>query len=214
MGERLVIVGAGDFAREVLWAAQEAAAQGTSPPPAGFLDDAPERAAEMLRAAGVELPVLGTIGGYAPRPEDRLVCAIGAPRTRLAVCDRLVAAGARFTNLVHPTAAIGPGARLGTGIFMWRYATVSVNVTLGDFVIMNAYSGIGHDAVVERGCTLSGHVDITGRAWLEQGVFVGSHASVLPGARVGEFATVGAGSVVLRRVQAGRTVLGVPARPL
>jgi sugar O-acyltransferase (sialic acid O-acetyltransferase NeuD family) len=182
--------------------------------PAGFLDDAPDRSAAVLRAAGVELPVLGTIAGYEPRPEDRLVCAIGAPRARLAVCDRLAAAGGRFINLVHPTAAIGPGSRLGTGIFMWRFATVSVNVTVGDFVIMNAYASVGHDAVVERGCTLSSHVDITGHVWLEQGVFLGSHASVLPGARVGEFATVGAGSVVLRRVQAGRTVLGVPAKAL
>ena len=64
------------------------------------------------------------------------------------------------------------------------------------------------------GCTLSPHCDLTGRVQLGKGVFLGTHAVVLPGGRVGEFATVGAGSVVLQKVRPHTTVIGVPAKLL
>ncbi len=49
---------------------------------------------------------------------------------------------------------------------------------------------------------------------LGQGVFVGSHASVLPGCRVGDNAVLGAGCVVTHDVPSDTTVLGIPARPV
>ncbi|MHC4504810.1 MAG: transferase, partial [Planctomycetota bacterium] len=58
------------------------------------------------------------------------------------------------------------------------------------------------------------HVDINGGAVLEEGVFVGSHGVVLPGAHVGAWARVGAGSVVLRNVPPDTTVFGVPSKPI
>lgn len=41
---------------------------------------------------------------------------------------------------------------------------------------------------------------------------IGSGAVILPGVRIGEGAVVGAGAVVTRDVEAGKTVMGVPAR--
>jgi acetyltransferase-like isoleucine patch superfamily enzyme len=45
-------------------------------------------------------------------------------------------------------------------------------------------------------------------------VWLGAHATVLQGVRVGAGATVAAGAVVIRDVKPGDTVGGVPARPL
>ncbi|MBO4779155.1 MAG: transferase, partial [Selenomonadaceae bacterium] len=42
-------------------------------------------------------------------------------------------------------------------------------------------------------------------------VFIGSGAILLPKATVGDCATIGAGSVVLKKVRAGSTVFGNPA---
>jgi acetyltransferase-like isoleucine patch superfamily enzyme len=55
---------------------------------------------------------------------------------------------------------------------------------------------------------------VTGHAVLERGVFLGSHASITPGVRVGAFAVVGAGSVAFRNVRSGQTLLGVPGKSL
>lgn len=42
--------------------------------------------------------------------------------------------------------------------------------------------------------------------------FLGSHATIAPGAEVGDGALVGAGSVVLKKVRPYTTAMGIPAR--
>ena len=46
---------------------------------------------------------------------------------------------------------------------------------------------------------------------LGEGVFMGTHASVVPRIRVGDYAVIAAGSVAMWPVRAHSTVLGVPA---
>ncbi len=89
--------------------------------------------------------------------------------------------------------------------------TISTNAQLGNFCLLNGFASVGHDTIIGDGCTLSGHAEINGRVRLGRGVFLGSHATVLPDAIVNDFAIVGAGSVVLKSVEAYTTVVGVPA---
>lgn len=210
--KRLIILGASDFSREVLWLASEIPPEQRDWEVGGFLDDALQPCRERWQKLQITLPVLQTIRDYEPEPGDAFVCAIGNPVHKLRVCEALRKKGGEFVNLVHPTVGMGEGCKLGVGVILCRYATLTVNVTLGNFVAMNCYSSAGHDADIGDGCTLSSHCDITGRVRLGRGVFAGSHAAVLPGVAVGEFATIGAGSVVVHRVAPGATVLGVPAR--
>jgi serine acetyltransferase len=55
---------------------------------------------------------------------------------------------------------------------------------------------------------------LTGRVRIGSEVEVGSGAVLIPDSAVGDGAAVGAGAVVVRPVEAGATVVGVPARPL
>lgn len=210
--KRLIVVGAGDFAPEVVWCISEVPPDRSDWQVAGFLDDKKDAAQRALRERGVPLPVLGGIAEYQPGADDRFICAIGDPKVKLALCERLRARGGVFVNIIHPTAGIGPGTSLGVGILVWRFVTISVNVRIGDFVTIGCHSSIGHDAVLQDGVTLSGHCDVTGHAHLERGVLLGTHAAILPGVRVGALATIGAGSVAFRNVAPEHTVVGVPAK--
>ena len=213
MTQRLILLGAGDFAREVIWLISEMA-ETPDWNLGGLLDDNPERATSILRSNGFEHRVLGKIVDYVPQPHDCFVCGIGNPKLKLAVTKRIAERGGRFVNLIHPTAAIGPGCRLGSGIIICRSVVVTTNVAIGDHVHINLAATCGHDAVIGEGSTLSGHCDVTGHAVLDKGVFLGSHASITPGVRVGEFAVVGAGTVAFRNVPSGQTLLGVPGKSL
>lgn len=206
--QRLIIIGAGGFGRELLAWALDAERTQALWSVGGFVDDDPE----ALVGFSSPRPLLGAIDDHEPREDDRFVCAIGNPRRRLTICEELKRRAGQFATVVHPSATVAASAALGEGCVLCPGAVVTADATIGQHVILNVHASVGHDARVGPGCTLSGHADVTGRATLGRGVFLGSHAVVLPGAEVGDFAVVGAGSVVLRRVHAGTTVFGVPAR--
>jgi len=75
-------------------------------------------------------------------------------------------------------------------------------------VTVCSFTGFGHDVEIGSGSTISAHCDITGYAEIGNGVFLHSHVVVLPHRKVGDFACVGAGSVVARDVPPGTCVMG------
>jgi sugar O-acyltransferase (sialic acid O-acetyltransferase NeuD family) len=208
MKERLLIVGAGDFGREVLsWALQidEYVRPWTI---SGFLDNRPT----ILDDYNLPVSIVGDPATYEFQEHDRVVVAVGNPTARKSIVLMLSKRGARFTSVIHPSVIMGLNNRWGEGCIFCPGVIITTNVMIGDHVVFNCQSGAGHDAVIGSYCTLSGAVDITGHVRLGEGVMVGSHASVTPKAKVGDYAVIGAGSVVLRKVDAYTTVMGVPAR--
>jgi sugar O-acyltransferase (sialic acid O-acetyltransferase NeuD family) len=207
--KRLLIIGAGGFGREVLQWAQDVQAQQIVDWEVGGFLDSNSQAFENFEIA---LPVLGDPQTWQPDASDRFICAIGDPSTRLRICRELQSRGAKFISLVHPTAIVGSRCHIGTGTVLCPGVTVTVDATIGNFVILNVRSCVGHDAHVGDGCTINDFCDITGNAKLGEGVFLGSHSSVTPSTKVGDYARVGAGSVVVRRVRANTTVMGPTAK--
>ncbi len=99
---------------------------------------------------------------------------------------------------IHPAAVIGSGAFLdhGTGIVIGETAVIGDNVSMLHGVTLG---GTG----AERG---DRHPKIG------SGVLLGAGAKILGNIRVGDFAKIAAGSVVLIPVPSGCTAAGVPAR--
>ena len=79
---------------------------------------------------------------------------------------------------------------------------------------------IGETAEIGDGCTLYHGVTLGGTTWtkgkrhptLGAGVVVGAGAKILGAIRIGDGARIGANSVAIREVPAGRTAIGIPAR--
>lgn len=205
--KRLYIVGAGGFGREMAAWCSHHPDNGAAWELCGFLDDNPAALDSFDYSPKTVLP----LASHEPGPDECFVCGIGTPSVKRDACGRLASRGGRFLTLVHPSVILGKNVALGEGVVLCPGVIITCDVTLGNFVMANIGSTIGHDAVVEDWCTLSPHCDVTGGAHLHRGVFLGSHASILPRAVVGENAVVGAGAVVLRRVRPGATVFGVPA---
>lgn len=205
---RLLIVGAGDFGREVLDWAMAVPAEKRDWQVGGFLDVRPD----SLDGFGASQSILGDPDTFVFTDNDCFICGVGNPSIKLPCCRRLQTRGARFITLIHPAAVVGSGCRFGEGCILCPGAVVANHAALGDFVTLNLYSTVGHNATIGDGCTLSSHTDVTGWAVLGEGVFLGSHASVLPKTRVAEYTRVGAGSVVVKKTAPHTTVMGVPAQ--
>lgn len=208
--KNLLIVGAGGCGREVFQWAKDIQKENKKWASIGFLDDD----TQALDDLGLQSVMAGTIGGYQPCIEDEIICAIGDPLIRLALCQELREKGANFTNIIHPTVIIADYSSIGIGVILCPRAIISTNVQVNDFVLINTFSVVGHDVIIEQGCTLSAQCDLMGGVYLEEASFLGSGARIFPGVHVGKQAKVGAGSVVIRPVSAYSSVFGNPAKKI
>jgi sugar O-acyltransferase (sialic acid O-acetyltransferase NeuD family) len=206
-----LIVGAGGFGREVYAWLSDWVASSAQPHEyeiKGFLDDSP---AALEHFTGLP-PIISSVDDYQHQVGQLLVCAIGSPKIKKIVTEKLRAKGACFFSLVHPSVTVGPRVTLGEGVVICPQVVLTTDIAIGDFVTINAASTVGHDASVGSYSTLSGHCDVTGGAQLAEGVFMGSHAVVVPKVSVGAYAVIGASSVAIRKVAPGVTVFGIPAK--
>lgn len=71
---------------------------------------------------------------------------------------------------------------------------------------------IAHNCVLGRFCIMAGHSGLAGSVTLGDGVIIGGSASIKDHTIIHSGAVVGAGSGVMNDVEAGKTVLGYPAK--
>jgi UDP-N-acetylbacillosamine N-acetyltransferase len=77
---------------------------------------------------------------------------------------------------------------------------------------MNYHSSLGHDASAGDHAVLSPYATLGGNAHIDDDVFMGLHASVGPGRRIGARSKVSANSCALTDAQPESIVYGVPGR--
>ncbi len=99
---------------------------------------------------------------------------------------------------------IHPGAQIGKGVF----------IDHGMGVVIGETAEIGNRCLLYQGVTLGGTGKESGKRHptLEENVVVGAGAKVLGAIKVGPNTRIGAGSVVVRDVEADSTVVGIPGR--
>lgn len=207
--KNLIIIGVGGFAREVYWHAQQSIGYGVDWQIKGFLDGDVK-----LAAAEYELlpdKVLGDVESYQICADDVFTCAVGTPKARRILSEKILTRGGQFINVISTLAYIMPTVKLGRGVIIAPHTCIGDNARLDDFVATNALTIIGHDAQIGKYSCVMPHANVAGKCKIGSEVFIGSGAIILPKAKVGDGATVGAGSVVLKRVRAGSTVFGNPA---
>lgn len=210
MENRLILVGGGAFARELIsWADQlYGCVQGNSV--AGFLDNNPD----AMEGFSYKTPHLGRIEDFYPDKTDKLLMAIGDPFQKKLIYEMLKKKNGQFSQLIHPTAVIANSAQLGEGVVVCPHSFVSADANIGNVVAINGCSSIGHDVVVGSFCTLSSHVDLTGWVEVSECVFFGSGATVLPKVKISSGARIGAGAVVMRSVAENGVMYAQPAKKL
>lgn len=211
MPKDIVIVGASGFGREVAMLIEEINASNPSWNILGFVDDCPDSLDEKC----LGYPVLGSIEDYfLHHKEVSAVIAVGDPRTRLLLWNKIKGEVISFPSLIHPGVRVHNSNRIGEGVVLCGGVSLTVNVSLGDQVHVNLHSTIGHEAKLGDFTTLSPGVHISGNAVLERGAFLGTGAQVAPSVEVGEGAMVGAGATVIKNITSNVVAVGSPAKAI
>lgn len=208
--KHLIIVGARGWGREVSWHATKCLGYGTEFDIKGFLDDK----ADALDGLGDFPPILGHVETYQPQPDDVFTIALGYPDAKRKYVEILLNKNVEFLNLIHKDAIISPTAKIGKGCIIFGGVSISVNVTVGNFVTFQRYSTIGHDAVIGDYCMFNSFSFMGGYSKIGEGSELSTHSQIIPHVSVGKNCMVGAGSVVIRKVKDNTSVFGVPAKKI
>ncbi len=202
----VLIVSAGGFGRAVASLARSDPACGTHWDVKGFLDNRPH----LLNPS--DLPILGDPLSYQIKDGDIFLCALGDPAAKRTYTEALRKQRANFFTL-RPDLTVGERVDLGQGCIFEQNVSLGPDVKIGFMVTMLSTSIVGYDVHIGDYSQIGSFVFIGGGARIAQDVVIHPHATILPGVQIGEGAVVGAGSVVIRDVPAGVTVMGNPAKP-
>ena len=210
--KHLIIIGVGGFAREVHWHAQNSLGYGTEWDIKGFLDGDVKLDEQEYKK--LPSPLLGDVESYEAEADDVFTCAIADCVARERITKRMELKSAVFINLIHRTALIAPTAKIGIGCIITTSCMLMPDSQVGNHIILNSYSGIGHDACAGDYCSFMGFTGLMGYAVAGKRVYMADCAKALPHAVLEDDAYIGAGSIVFKRVKYGQKVFGNPAMPI
>ncbi|MDO5424000.1 MAG: NeuD/PglB/VioB family sugar acetyltransferase [Eubacteriales bacterium] len=211
--KKLVLYGAGGFAREVAFMIERINKVEPRYDLLGFVVD------EQYYMPGMKVfnyPVIGT-GEWLLDHKDEVVCTcvVGEPpEARECIQEKYEALGVKFETLVSPDVEVHKTVKIGEGSIICRGTMFTVDISIGKGTIINQRGGIGHDAKIGNYCCIFSACNVTGHVKIGNRVKVGGRAYFCPKVKVGDDAVIAAGSVVFTNVKAGRHVMGNPAKKI
>lgn len=212
MKSRLVILGTGGSAYDVLDIVYSINTESPTWELAGFLDDARPSGSHYL-----DLPILGGLREATRFEGCWFINVIGSEtsyRRRAEIVHSTGLDSDRFATLVHPKASVSPWARLGRGVYVSFGASIGGGVVTGDHVSFSPGCVIGHDSVIADCALIAPAAVVSGFVQVGRSCYIGAGAMIRQRVQIGDGALVGMGAVVLRDVAPGATVVGNPARLL
>lgn len=209
--KKLVILGSGGHAKEILSALDDINARESAFDFLGLIDPgSPERKGENVYGRPV-------IGGYEVAPalpsEIHFCCGIGDPFARMKECLAAERLGWKPATLTHPAASVATNSRIGGGTFIGLGSIVGADAIVGMHCSINVYAAVGHDASVGDYAVLSPGAKVLGGAKIGDLVLIGANAVVNVGRKMGRATVLGAASFLTEDLAPERSALGNPARP-
>ncbi len=204
--KKIAIYGAGGFGRETALLIRQINQVTPTWELTGFFDDG------LVAGTSVDdVKVLGGVQSFKTSGIPHLVMAIADPSSRNTLVLK-IGEGAVFPTLIHPRCELGDSAnKFGKGCIFTSGVIMTTHIELGDFVIVNLASTLGHDvkvgdfSIIMPGCSISGNVRI-GRSNI-----IGTGARILQNLTIGDDCRIGAGAVVTQNFGSNKTIVGVPA---
>lgn len=212
MQNKIVIFGAGGFAREVLQVILDINHQSAdSPPwnPIGFVVDETFTGASRLH----DLPVHTGLAWLKQNADVKVIIAVGSPAARMQIARRISQHTPNmFATVIHPTAWLGRQVNVGAGSIICAGTQITTDIEIGAHVHVNIGCTVGHDSNFGDFVTLNPGVNASGNVTLGTGCEIGTGSVLLPHVQVGEWAIAGAGTVVTKTLLSNVTAVGAPAR--
>lgn len=202
----IAILGAGGMAREVFWYLKHSNYEEFI-----FVD---EHAADSAMVIGCKTIPLIRDWDFSKFKDYQFLVGVGTPEIKRSLVQKAIKAGLTpAPTFIHPKAVV-EDARFGLGGIIAPGCVVTCNVQIGNYVILNFNSTVGHDSVIGDFVQANPGCHISGNVVLEDDVNLGTGTAVIQGVRVAKGVVTGAQAAVVKDILEPGTYVGVPAKPL
>ncbi|MDD3139532.1 MAG: acetyltransferase [Lachnospiraceae bacterium] len=209
--KKLYIVGCGGFGREVLWLARRINEVKSEWNIMGFIDDNEE-------LHGTYQDELKVVGGcdYLTNLDTEcwVVCAVGSAVIKEQIVQKLQCEHIHFATLIDPSVLISDRVLVGQGTIICAGTILTVDISIGNHVIINLDCTLGHDVDIQDYVTIYPSVNVSGNVSVGKKAELGTGAAIIQGKCIGEEAIIGAGSVVVKDIPVKCTAVGSPCKPI
>lgn len=128
--------------------------------------------------------------------------------------DHWTGQGYSFITLVHPSAVLGEGVDLSSGVQIMAGAVVQADTRIGENSLVNTGVCVDHDCTIGKHCHLAPGAILSGSVIVEDECHLGPASCVIQGCHMGKGAILGAGSTLLTHLPVQtRQLAAKPQRP-
>lgn len=204
----LYIIGSGGFGREVAWLVERINEVKPTWSIKGFIDD------NELRWGTKEgdYVVLGNCNYLKNLGEVYAVCAVGSANVRREVIEKIKDSKIKFATLIDPSVIMSERVEVGEGCIICAGTVLTVDIKIGNHVIINLDCTVGHDDIINDFVTVYPSVNISGNVVIGQRSELGTGTQIIQGKSITDHTIIGAGAVVVKDIVESGTYVGAPAK--
>ena len=207
--KNIIVFGAGEFGTLI----QNVMSYNRDFQIAAFGDDNMDKS--KITTGDVPLFNQGDLFQFAKENEIKTaIMAIGNNRVRGIKYNLFKNAGFEMLSIVHPKALIDTEVVYGDNVIIEMGTAIHTHSKIGNNVFLGGDALIGHHNIIGNHVLVGGNASFGGAVVVEDYASIGVGSSIKPGVTIGKGAVVGVGAVVIKDVEPGTTVVGVPAKPI
>lgn len=181
----------------------------------GFLDD--------YRTTGDlvgNIPVIGAIEDatslFLEKRFDGFLMAIGYDHfeQREMIFESLKKQGIPPFIFSHSSAYVDPSAQIGAGTIICPCAFIDMEADIKENVYIGTQSHLSHNSAVDSSSYIGPSVVVAGGCYIGKKCMIGVGAILRDGMQIVDNVTVGAGSLVVKNIDASDVYVGIPAKKM
>lgn len=210
--KKIIILGAGGFAREVAWLIEEINSEHEEWYLEGFIEEGNKNVGAVLN----NYKILGDFEWIKNNEYENLfyVCAVGDPTLRIKFSEAAENLNVKPAILIHPNAKISNYSSIDEGTIICAGAIITANVTIGKHVVISVNSVVSHDSIISDFTTILPSVTVSGNVKIGSGCYIGTKSAIINKINIGCNTIVGAGATVTKDLPDNCTAVGTPAKPI
>jgi sugar O-acyltransferase (sialic acid O-acetyltransferase NeuD family) len=199
--KKLIVIGAGDFAREVMYCAlQDISYEFEKWQIVGFVDEYSGK----KRTTQENIEII-SFARAAELNNDitYFILGVGEPTVRTKLYDELLkhVPEAQFATIIHQRAVIMPNAIIEKGAFIGPNTTIAIGCHIKPHVVVNQNVSIGHDCIIGDFSVISPGCVLSGRTRIGEATLLGSGVVTYPKVQIGSRCAISANAVVSRNLK-------------